>query len=65
MRVCDVLNLFEVDEVTPGLCVTASRGRTSKSKEEENGRLNPAILETPACLKIQSAYKLSLCNNNS
>lgn len=29
-----------------------------EEEEEESGRLNPAILETPSCLKIQSAYKL-------
>lgn len=36
-----------------------------KWNEEESGHLNPAILETPACLKIQSAYKRPLLRLNS
>lgn len=39
-------------------CYGQSRSSIESEEEEESGRLNPAILETPSCLKIQSAYKL-------
>ena len=58
VRRCDI-NLLEVDEVSPSLPVLRPVAVEHQAEEEEeSGRLNPAILETPACLKIQSAYKL-------
>lgn len=44
--------------------VTAGWGGASAS-EEESGRLNPAILETLSCLKIQSANNLPSWSKSS